>query len=336
LAFSDWLLKESTQRGIKKIFFLSREGLILKKIYDIWVSEKETAPVSEYLVLSRRSVSVPRITTIEDIYNIARLDYQKNPAEIFFFERFGLELSSQEWDLLEKKNLFKKTNGIHVMGNNIEHLKPLLNELAPRIFEIAQRERLALSGYLDNMGLPREKSAVLVDVGYSASIQSHLNEGFGLTLGGLYLMTRDAARVKIADKNIPVLGFLHENIRANEVLQFPAVTHSFELEKLLSSDTPQVLNYTFCENGRIERRERPLIAEEIKAQPLRHELQSGLLEYVKDYKNYASRLDFASAPSRKFVLEILSEFFGHLTDKEQQILKSIPLDDFYCGRGIVY
>jgi len=70
VSFSNWLLDQSKEKEIKRLYFLSREGKLIKDIFDCWVDGIENNLKSHYLVISRRCAGVASIRNFNDI-----LDY---------------------------------------------------------------------------------------------------------------------------------------------------------------------------------------------------------------------------------------------------------------------
>lgn len=76
--FIKWLFNQARHQGIKQILFMSREGYLLKKAYDLLNLNREIP--SLYLEVSRRSLTVPSFTLkpslqsiIESLANNARV-----------------------------------------------------------------------------------------------------------------------------------------------------------------------------------------------------------------------------------------------------------------------
>ncbi|MEO7105650.1 MAG: rhamnan synthesis F family protein, partial [Rhodoferax sp.] len=137
LSFVQWLSQQAASDGVERLFFLSREGEFLKKVYDIWAKHSLAAPPSEYIVLSRRTVTVPMIRGMDDIEAIARTTYFQNQISAFLRERYGVVLTESECSAYIAQGLLSSNGLVEVMNGEIEHLKPLLVELMPRILEQA-------------------------------------------------------------------------------------------------------------------------------------------------------------------------------------------------------
>lgn len=64
--FVGWLLARAVEDRVERLYFLSRDGQILKRIYDHLSPLVENAPPSEYLYASRRALNVPAITELNE------------------------------------------------------------------------------------------------------------------------------------------------------------------------------------------------------------------------------------------------------------------------------
>jgi predicted HAD superfamily hydrolase len=85
VGFAQWLLEASRQDGIQRLYFLSREGQIIKSIFDCW-TEGLSGPSSEYLIVSRRAVTVAGLSNFEDILEIAKPNFFGASLGSFLFQ----------------------------------------------------------------------------------------------------------------------------------------------------------------------------------------------------------------------------------------------------------
>ncbi len=334
LSFAQWLAKKAAADGIKRLFFLSREGQILKSVYDRWTSNDSRAIASDYLVLSRRSVVVPMISGLEDICEIARVRFFSNQLPMFLSERFGITLSSNELDELAKRRLWPKDKLVSVEDRNIDHLMPLLRELEKKILDQAQTELPGLLAYLNKMGLDRIDSPAIIDIGYAATIQGRLNQLTNKTIHGYYLITEERAQ-KISElyKVITQGCFGHF---VNALIDPPLIFRkSFSMEKLLSSDDAQIVCYKLNSDGDIVPEFRQLADAEKQTGTIRAEIRRGIMDFVDQAiamrDNLAS--DYVVPP--EIAKELFEIFVKQPSRSELDILSKLTLDDYYCGRGLV-
>jgi len=90
LIFSKWLQKELEKKQIKKVYFLARDGFIMKKAFDIVNDNKNIK--SSYFYASRRSIIVPslwKLNKADEILDV--IAFNKNISIKSFLKKVGLD-----------------------------------------------------------------------------------------------------------------------------------------------------------------------------------------------------------------------------------------------------
>lgn len=335
-SFAEWLLEQSKILGIQDLFFLSREGRIIKDVFDAWASGTRTphdSPRSHYLVVSRRCASVASIKDFSDIVEIAKPELFPTTLENFLEVRYGLVMNPEQWERVTQSTGFTRETVVeHEMGQ-IQKLMAVLKHVEPYIYTIRDQERDGLLTYLQQMGI--HSYSALVDVGYAGTVQCAISKLLGFPLHGLYMMTdfRSEQREKQGCK---MKGFFCER-----AMRLPSAhvlyRYSFEVEKLLASNEPQVVCYLKQSHGSNE-----VIAkyqhESLSSQtytPLREEIRRGALDFVREASEIRNKLFRRFVPSRVVVERIAAVFLERASRSEKTLLSNLRLDDLYCGRGIV-
>lgn len=334
-SFAQWLLEQAREDGIERLYFLAREGRLIKDIYDCWVQGIPEAPRSEYLVISRRAAGVAAIFGFEDIVEIAQTIYFPNTLENFLYTRYGLMLGKEQWQEIQGTSGWCRDSIVKVQNRKAEHLIPLLRLLSSEILARAEKERVALLQYLKQKGLTHDSRQAVVDVGYGGSVQGYLNRLLPQKVHGYYLMTDERA-IKFAQTYGVILrGCFCENI----VMQSPhapaIARYSFEVEKLLSSSEPQLECYEINPRGEIQPRYRDLSSAEIEANNIREEIRKGALDYAKDARRVRETILPDFRPSCWTAQMLMEAFLSEMSSRESELLSKIGLDDHYCGRGVV-
>lgn len=334
LSFVQWLAEKAAADGIQRLYFLAREGQILKIVYDQWVSHDAHAIPSDYLILSRRAVTVPMITCFDDILQIARVQYFPNHLSEFIQERYGLKLSHEEYENFAQLGLWPKNKLVSVGNENVDHLIPVLQALEARILTNAQIELPGLLTYLNSVGLNATSTSAIVDIGYAATIQGYLNRMVNKTIHGYYLMTSERAQKISAQYGVITQGYFAHHINP-EISLPPIFLKSFSLEKLLSSDNAQIVCYQQTDSGDIVPEYRQLTDEERQSIITRAEIRRGMMDFVNQSITIRDKLvsDF-KIPS-DIATALFDEFIERPSRAEKDILGALVLDDHYCGRGIV-
>lgn len=336
LSFVQWLAKQAKVDAMQRLYFLSREGAILKTVYDLWVSNDTHAIASEYLVLSRRAVTVPMISNRDDIFNIARTHYARNPMPDFIFERYGVQLSDTDCDELSRRNIWPKEKTVSVEKQNIEHLKPLLQALENRILEQAAQERPALMAYLQHTGLHSDActDSAIVDIGYAATTQDRLNQLLQQKIHGYYMMTLDRAK-PVADTHQVITQGFYCHFAKPSATEPQIYRKSFTIEKLLSDDTAQIVRYHMDDNGATTPEYRPQTAEERQSATTRAEIRRGIMDFTHRTLSVRDHVlnDFEIPHTIAEMLFLT--LIDHPSQSESDLLRTLVLDDYYYGHGLV-
>ncbi len=335
LSFCLWLMETAKKDGIEKLYFLAREGQLLKIVYDRVATHAEDAIPSEYLVLSRRAVTVPMIESLDDIFRIAA-DHEYFPNELkkFLQYRYGLMLEDDDLNNLYKKGLWKEEKLVEVKGD-IRQLKPVLEELAEKIVTLGRVERQGLTAYLNMIGLNDVASAAVVDVGYSATIQGMLSGFLRKPIQGYYMLTSVRSRENCAKHNIFARGYYGEQISADTSSASPLWRRSFELETFLSSNDPQVICYIPDKNGKLEAVYQEYSDDEQQSSNTRASIQRGMIAFVDDFFSLRSSVYPELTLPGSLPEMLYGEFIEHMSSSEREMLSSLVLDDHYCGRSVV-
>jgi FMN phosphatase YigB (HAD superfamily) len=334
VSFADWLLQKAQADGMERLFFLSREGKIIKQIFDLWVEGKDDAPVSEYLTLSRRAAGVSAITSFKDIIALAQTTYYPNTLESFLQTRYGLSLDEPRWQRISQAFNLNRDSIVSVYDQKVNQLESLLRDITPEILARVQLEKVPLFHYLQEIGLNQDGRRAVVDIGYGGSVQRYLNILLSTQVHGYYMMTEDRSMDVAKVQDVLIRACYLENIdpTATKPIMY---RYRFEMEKLLSSDDPQVEYYQIDPNGHAVGQFRPLTPEESGCSEFREQIRQGVLDYTQDARrvNHTMLKDFH--PSCWTAGKLMEAFLSQLSEQERLLLSKIVLDDFYCGRGLV-
>ena len=328
VGFAQWLLEASRQDGIQRLYFLSREGQIIKSIFDCW-TEGLSGPSSEYLIVSRRAVTVAGLSNFEDILEIAKPNFFGASLGSFLFHRYGINLTKAP----DSINLNEEVN---IKNNDPSHLVDILRRVEPFIFEQAQNERRGLVQYLHEKGLDESALKVaVVDVGYGGTIQLYLSKVLHREVGGYYIIT-DNRIERVSEKhNLLARGWLYENIFMTSP-NVPLIAKlSFYVEKLLSAHEPQVAYYKLDSDGRSMPVYQAQTEAELAANEIRREVHRGALDYALDARRIRQTLLPDFRPGREVPEALWESFLSQMSEQETALMEKIVLDDHYCGRGIV-
>lgn len=174
--FCEWLYFQSKERDIKQLLFLSRDGYLLQKDYDFFVSENrlDDAPISRYLLTSRRIAYVAAIESADDFQKWLSFSFNGTFAE-YMWKRFMVDVGEDE-------NAQYRIQ----MPHDIDQIQDWIRKYENQIKCNVERDRNNYITYLKEMDL--DTGFALVDIGYIGTIQSKLSRLLKKQLTGFYFV----------------------------------------------------------------------------------------------------------------------------------------------------
>ena len=333
VSFSQWLNQKSVEHKTGTLSFLSREGDILKLVFDKLYANTNK-PITQYLKISRRAVLVPSIKNASDIERVASDDYYCNSVRNYLFERFGLKLSNKRWDLLQTEYGLCADDKIIVKNGSITAVRSLLKALELDILLQAEAEKDALLAYLESINFNALNDIAVVDIGYSGTIQYYLSSLTNKAVGGFYLMTNTTATERANTVGSFALGAIYNDLDRSIRPLPPLYKHNFPLEMLLSSNEAQLLCYQQQDNKTIGVF-RDLSKLETVSKRSRDELREGIFQFVDDLISLKAVIGFTPKVDMELVTAMASEFFNNANSDEVGLINKLAADDHYSGRGVI-
>jgi FMN phosphatase YigB (HAD superfamily) len=207
--FVSWLFSEVKKEKVEQVFFLSRDGYPMLKVYKKLGYDKSVP--AYYFEASRRSLRVPafsRNMTYEAILKEISLPSKTCIAQII--DGWGLDagkytgllnnLGMNPNDNLDRESLKENTS--------IKNLYELLHD---DIMTNAEEEKRMLVGYLNQFDF--SKKTAIVDIGWRGSMQRYINQVLveqGKNPNGIhgyYIGLRADARWVLGDEQLKAKGY---------------------------------------------------------------------------------------------------------------------------------
>ncbi|OEF58598.1 hypothetical protein [Enterovibrio norvegicus] len=184
--FSKWIYYQAKLAGIEKLHFLSRDGLVLKQVFDRLM---ETFPESEriqsnYLLSSRRCYSVACITDKESLMASLEVGFKKCSLRNILVNKYGLRQEQLNFSKL-KGTVFKSFESNVCCVEDKADLSIIIDKFSLEILENAKVEKRNLMKYLDINSL--SENCGIVDIGYSGTLQKYLYKLTGNKIPAFYL-----------------------------------------------------------------------------------------------------------------------------------------------------
>lgn len=282
--FSMWLNEQCKNRGIRKIYFLSREGYFLNECYKCCFKEQKT----EYIYLSRKTVRALELINCDSAQKVIEiLELRVNATIKVFFEKCGLDYENY-------KNISEQygysADSVIVLDKSFYSFVDYLME---DILIKAKEQYEVLYLYLKQKEFFDEGMA-LVDIGWKGTMQNSLSKFLKsepLNINGFYF-----GIINMNRKN--VYGFLDDcdqEIEAGMTL----------FETLFMAEHGTTIGYLKNREGLVQ----PILAESefsnFDKESIR-EIQKGALHYLKLINNIDEEylLDFTSETPKKRLLNL--------------------------------
>lgn len=318
-----WLARTCKQRGANKILFLSREGHLLYRLYQIM---KEQVPAladidGRYLLVSRRGVNMPAMHTLSDLAVVFRKPYTGSFFDLLD-SRLGRSAANTALQGLGKSRLSEEVYLPEMAGQLIEHLRPLASVLE----DIAQRERMAYLQYWRTQVVEGDRP-VVADIGYVGSIQAQLSRIVGQPLGGAYFAARQEIDETLGTNEWAVARY-HDGRRDDEVQ--PVLLHHLLLESILTAPAGQFSHF--------EQQKGDLVAHhrndthDGQRWAVIEKIQAGAERFVSDLMNVTREHTLAFEADIDAVQEPLRNA-GSGRWQLGSWSEALSVDDGYTGRG---
>lgn len=300
--FANWLARKAKEAGISNLYFLSRDGWLLKRAFDLLPSAVTAGLTSHYLYSSRRAVWFASLK--EDIPEAEFYEILSGASPYLPVKEYLLRIFIDPTDHQDKIQAvgFEDEDHEVITASDRSKLYQLFDALRPQIVANAAQERRDYLAYLKHCGVLDHSKSALVDVGWTGSILKYTralvkDSGASTELYGYFFGVGANARKKYGFKKGKYLhGYLfdfddksHAEIRK----------YFFIIEKFLSPDAPSLIKMS-----RSDEDFKPVFAQgQTEASPRSAVVQEHALNFVKAQADAGSRTETeAFLPKLKKVL----------------------------------
>lgn len=183
--YCKWLEKILCEHEIDKVFFLAREGFILKEASDIFGMNKLKCFVVR---VSRKATSLPRLykaSDIRDLMNkitVSRINFTVNDLLL------SCNIDDKHSTEIERKCQVSLDADVRNLSDSEK--KSLFNILKPYIDEISKEQEKNIHGYFKQFDF--SGNVAVCDVGWHGTIQNSLRDIFpDVNITGFYIGGKD-------------------------------------------------------------------------------------------------------------------------------------------------
>lgn len=284
-----------------KLLFLSRDGYLLKKIYDRLYPGSQAM----YFLTSRRAASVAAIRNESDIRTILRRQYRGGLFNLIR-SRLGYELSEDEFMDINIE-----------MPRDLEKVIKIIGRVTETILKQASKERIAYQQYADSQLFDCNRLAI-VDLGYSGTIQSYLKKLLVNNIHGYYLVCSSIMQIK--ENEYTCLYTENSSVFKNQLF----------LEAALQAPYGQLLHFV-VKNGKVRAiyKDDDMVSEDII------KVQDGIIAYAEHYKQLVEMVgDISILP--EFAEAVFAGILDNKITDTGNALEVFCVQDDYCSNGSLF
>lgn len=329
--FANWVRSSAIEHEVSHLHFLSREGKLIKDVFDRIDRENPSGVASNYLWGSRRAIRVAQLQNFSDIIEIAGQTI--NPTATLrriLTQRFGLSEDKINLEVVRNSGYTSLEEEIDRSRNGRHKLNALLRFLSDEILSAASEERSVYTAYLEENGLYSDLKPAIVDVGWSANMQGSLGQLLKRPLHGYYIATTDAA-IRWKSHGNEIHSYYVEDC-ANTYNK-PILNHRLMVENMLCDTIPSVRRIVRSENGF---QPEPVSPSNLERNQLISAIQDGARAFANDVCETLGPL----APSTPFrpdlSLPLLEQFLTRPHPADAELFAGQDLDDTFSGAGKRY
>ncbi|MFK3779724.1 HAD family hydrolase [Agrobacterium sp. NPDC089420] len=322
LGFSFWLYREAKADGVSRLYFLSRDGEIMKRVFDELFPFEDFGIETDYLYCSRRMTRVPMMKNRFDLLQpIAKAIHARTLGN-WLESNYGIEADKIDKELFERHGFVGADESINNKVDR-EALTALVLEIENILLDIASDERGSLLRYLSQKGLGTGKHAV-VDIGYAGTMQDSLSSLLGQKLKGYYLAVfGTAAGVK---DQLDLKGFVSQ-YGADDNPSLGICTHRFVYESLICNSEDTVLRVAVHGDGFVPVGKSHGVDEQRKY--FVDYAHSGAVALAKEYKNSSPIRPEVSILSSEVSTLTFDTYLRYPMAKDVELLYGIAFEDLY-------
>lgn len=333
LGFTLDLCQRIALANADSVQFLSRDGYLLKRCYDVVRQQVPGLPPSNYLLASRRALGVATLRTDEDVLAALETPFKPCSIEHLLKNRFGLEdpaalindeiLADAGFDSLDEE--------VHPVHQLLK-LQKLVTALCPAILANAAVERAAATAYYGGE-LNKFQRPLLVDIGYTGSAQEALAKLLDRFLAGHYVITH--LRARELSRRMPIEGYLGRFVDHTDPRStfFQRVT---VLESLCGAAEASLKRFALGEDGQV----RALFQPQAPASSMRDItvtlIQDGAVSFSADVADALgadiTRLEISADLAARAYLDYLNKPLG----ADAVIFNGMDIEDSYGGHAKRY
>ena len=217
-------------------------------------------------------------------------------------------------------------SAVIVLPQDVSKVELLINRRMEKILPFVEHTSESLNKYLNTIFSEKNSTPLMIDVGYSGTIQKILTHLIGQDTQGLYYITTSSGDIKIGDNSCDIHGVLEKDVSwgtGNILLE-----RSLLLESLMTAPHGQVSDIHLKLGGEFEFVYGPKASTQTHSQDYSVFMWGAINQVCEDFKNGVNY-------SRQEVVSMLEKQTGDVRLIPSSIRHLLRLDDGICGNGMI-
>jgi predicted HAD superfamily hydrolase len=332
--FAQWVYEHATEKGLDKVYFLARDGEIIKECYDVICASKENAPKSEYVHVSRRALSVPSIKTTQDIIEMAKINFSPISIKKLMKSRFGLD------DVILSKNALKScgfNSSFELINSNRdgEQFAELCVLIKDQILAHAEVERENMVDYLHSKGLDGKQDTIVVDIGHNGTLQKRMNRLLETDkIDGLYFVTHSGVKETIHDNGWSAKGYVGEEINGSDK-RYPYNKYLLMFEACFLNQEGSTVSINRLPDGGFKPNQLSVENESERIDFIKR-AHSGVVDFAKDVVAISDVLNIDIKIQGRESINPYLAMLSHPYELDLLMFNKVAFENVYSGRDNKY
>lgn len=172
LGFVQWLHTLALQNNNDHIYFLARDGAIMRNAYELYYGK--SAIENTYTIGSRRVLSFPAAYLTDfSVHGVGPLVGVRSVNVGETLRYYGVDVTTKAvQDVLQRTRLH--LSDTVSPGQTADQLKAAILLLEPQLLATAKKEAVIVLEYLKHVGMVSAKKPLVVDIGWNGSMQESI------------------------------------------------------------------------------------------------------------------------------------------------------------------
>lgn len=328
--FAKYIVEYGVANKLDHIYFLARDGEIVKKAYDLIAKHYPKAASSKYLLTSRRAIKVASYTnveTVKDELEVVMIEQAKNPSPTtykkFIEMRFGVVVGDE----------YDKPINPYDLGSEIDKLL-LDTEFHALVVDQSEKRREKYISYCNDLNVT--DGMCVVDIGHNASMQCLLSNMLGLKKStGLYFVTYekvDEALSKLQGEH-QALGFYGDRVSpSNKSNEY--VKNALLFEALFLNEKGTFKGFSLSDSELTPVYES--VENELRRVIFNRDIHKGVIKFTKDVLFVlGDDIDIVTS-NDDLSIDIASSMFDRPVRRDAEAFKEVVLENYFGGRSVRY